>query len=160
MDCFRLNTVRLPNKIFWYPFKIHTSKLVYNYREPRLSSRGVGGLDAELKTSHWSHRKGAQNLCIVSLISDRTWYRGPTSMLFKGRRGSVLGVERQKPKVNHSHSSCTEVKNECSYTPTPSLISLHDLRRESVTFTVFHPEACTEFELCTLFLRLIMAYSL
>lgn len=156
VDCFRLNTVLLRKKIFSYPFKISTRKLACNYGEPRLQSRGAGGPDTDL-----SHRKRTQNLCIVGLISDRRWYQGQTSMLFNGRRGSVLGVEQPKREVNHSHPSCTEVKNECSYTPrTPSLISLHDLRRENFTFTPFHLEACTEFELCTLFLRLIVACSL
>ena len=85
------------------------TKLAYNYREPRLSSRGAGAPDNDLQNSHQSRRKGTQNLRNVGLISDRPWYRGPSSMLLNGRRGSVLGEERPSREVNRSQPSCAEV---------------------------------------------------
>jgi hypothetical protein len=54
-----------------------------------------------------------------SKFPDLLW--GSHSLLLNGYRGSLWGVKRPQLKVDHSPPSNGEVKNECSYNPTPPI---------------------------------------
>ena len=51
--------------------------------------------------------------------SHRFW--SPSTLLFNGYRGSFMGVKRTGSEFNNKSSSGAEVKNEWSYTSTPSV---------------------------------------
>jgi len=59
--------------------------------------------------------------------------RGPSSLLLDGQYSSFPGVKWQGHEANHSPPSGAEVKNEWSYTSTPS-ISLYRVVRDNFTF--------------------------
>ena len=63
----------------------------------------------------------------------RLW--GPPNLLLNGYRGPVLGVKRLERCVDHCFLSIAYVKNEWSYTSTPSLC-LHGLDRGNIYFIV------------------------
>ena len=65
--------------------------------------------------------------------SNRLW--GPPSLLLSGYYGRFVGIKRPERDVNHSPTSCAEVKNEWSYTSTP--IYIHGVDREKFFVTSF-----------------------
>jgi hypothetical protein len=53
------------------------------------------------------------------------WPWGSPNFLNNGCRSSVLGLKRKWCDVSHPHPFSAEVKNEWSYTSTPSLCVVH-----------------------------------
>jgi len=65
-----------------------------------------------------------------------------SSFLLNGYRSSLPLVKRPRREVNHSPPPPAEIKNEWSYTCTPS-IRLNDLDRDNFTFHFFSALICS-----------------
>jgi hypothetical protein len=87
-------------------------------------------------TTRWAGWTGLQILIetkdfLFSKMSDWLW--GPPTLLFSGYQRSFLGLELQGYGIDHSPPSGTQVKNEWSYTSTPS-IYFHGVGRDKFPF--------------------------
>jgi hypothetical protein len=72
-----------------------------------------------------------KKFCPTRKCSNRLW--GPTSLLFRGYGWSLPEVKRPSCECYHLPPSSAEVKNEWSYTSSPS-ICFHNLDRYIITF--------------------------
>ena len=75
----------------------------------------------------------ARNFFCFPKGSERLW--SPSSLLFNGYRGSLLGMKRPGREVNHAPPSIAEVNIEWSFTSTPP-VYFHGVDWENLTFTV------------------------
>ena len=67
----------------------------------------------------------------VYLLSDKTFFWDPRSLLLYGYRDRIL--KRLGRDADCTHASSAEIKNEWSYTSTPP-IRLDDVRRDHFSF--------------------------
>ena len=76
-----------------------------------------------------------QDISFSPKLPDR--HCGPSIPLFNRFWNSVPGVMRPEREVNRSHPSSTDVKNEWTYTSTPT-IHLYGFDRDNLTLLLHH----------------------
>jgi hypothetical protein len=84
---------------------------------------------------------------LFSELSDRLW--GPPSLLFSRYRSSFAGVKWPGLEVDHCPPSSAEVKNEWSYTSSPSVCLSDELaERYTCIISNYCSADSTEYLLC------------